>query len=131
MGGSRVPLQPRRVCVLCLDPMDGPKKSLFELGCTHQYHRGCVYNLLKDGKYKFCPLCQTKIPAELQERLMTFVMKRLHKRTTVNPRNKPCDLYLVEYEDFPEEDHWIWEPFYEISMCMIRMFESCMSSEKV
>jgi len=58
---------------------------------------------------------------------MTFVMKRLHKRTTVNPRNKPCDLYLVEYEDFPEEDHWIWEPFYEISMCMIRMFfNSCL-----
>ena len=24
------------MCVLCLDPMDGPKKSHFELGCRHQ-----------------------------------------------------------------------------------------------
>jgi len=78
------------VCVLCLDPMDGPKESLFELGCRYQYHRVCVYNLLKDGKYRSCPLCQTKIPAELQERAMTFVMKRLHKRTTVDLRNKPA-----------------------------------------
>jgi hypothetical protein len=56
------------VCVLCLDPMDGPKKSLVELGCRHQYHQGCAYNLLKDGKYRYCPLCRTNIPAELQER---------------------------------------------------------------
>ena len=104
------------VCVLCLDPMDGTKKSLFELCCRYQYHRVCVYNLLKDGKYRSCPLCQTKILAELQERAMTFVMKRLHKRTTIDPRNKPCDLYFLEYEGFPEEEHLIWEPSYEIPM---------------
>ena len=91
------------VTVLWFDPMDGPNKSLFELGCRHRYHRVCVYNVLKDGKYRSCPLCQTKILAELQERAMTFDMKGLHKRTTVDPRNKPCDLYLVEYESFPEE----------------------------
>jgi hypothetical protein len=55
-----------------LDPMDGPNKSLSELGCRHQYHRMCLYNLLKDGKYRSCPLCQTRIPAEVQERAMTF-----------------------------------------------------------
>ena len=63
------------VCVLCLDPMDGQKKSLFELGFRHQYYGVCVYNLLKDGEYRSCPLCQTKIPAELQERAMTFVQQ--------------------------------------------------------
>jgi hypothetical protein len=34
---------------------------------------------------------------------MTFVMTRLPKRTTVDPRNKSCDLYLIEYEGLPEE----------------------------
>ena len=95
------------VCVLCLDPMDGTKKSLFELCCRHQYHRVCVCNLLKDGKYRSCPLCQTKIPAELQEVAMNFVMKRLLKRATVDPRKQPCNLYLVEDEGFPPEEHWI------------------------
>jgi hypothetical protein len=93
------------VCVLCLDPMDGPKKSLLELRCRHQYHRVCVYNLLKDGKYRSCPLCQTKIPAELQQRAMTFARKRHHKRTTLYPRDKACDLYLFEYEGFLEEEY--------------------------
>jgi hypothetical protein len=102
--------------------IDGPKKSLFELGCIHQYHGVCVYNLLKDEKYRSYPLCQTKIPAELQERAITFVMKRRHKSTTVDPRNKPCDLNLVEYEGFPEEEHWIWEPSYKIPICLIRRF---------
>jgi hypothetical protein len=103
--------------------MDGPKKSLFEVGCRHQYFDGiCVYNLLKDGKYRSHLLCQTKILAELQERAMTFVMKRLHKRTTIDPRNKPCDLYFLEYEGFPEEEHLIWEPSYKIPTCLLRRF---------
>jgi hypothetical protein len=106
--------------------MDGPKKSLSELVSRHQYHRVCVYNLLKDGRNRSCPLCPTKIRAELQERAMTFVMKRLHKGTTVDPRSKPCDLYFVEYEGFTEEEHWIWEPCYKIPMCLIgRFVHSC------
>jgi len=57
-----------------------------------------------------------------RERAMTFVMKRLHKRTTVDPRNKPCDLYSVDYEGFPEEEHWIRKPSYKIPMCLIISF---------
>jgi len=64
------------VCVLCLDPIDSPTKSLFEVGYRHLYHRVCVYKLLKDGKYRSCPLCQTKIPAELQERAVTLQSKK-------------------------------------------------------
>jgi hypothetical protein len=84
--------------------MNGPKKLLSQLGFRLQYHRRCVFNLLKDGKCKSCPLFQTKIPAELQERTMIFIMERLHKRTNVCPRNKPYDLYFVEYEGFRKKN---------------------------
>ena len=40
----------------------------------------------------------------------------------MDPKNKPCDLYLVEYEGFPEEEHWIREPSFKIPMCLIRKF---------
>jgi len=53
------------------------------------------------------------IPAELQERAMLLVMKRLHKGTPGDPRNKPRDLYLVEYEGFLERN-WTSEPSYKI-----------------
>jgi len=104
-GRQKSPSAEADVCVLCHDPMDGPKKSLFELGFRHKYQHVCVYNVLKDGKYRSCPLCQTKIPAELQEKAITFIMNRLHKKTTVDPTNKPCHLYLVDYKAFPEGEN--------------------------
>ena len=45
--------------------------------------------------------------------------------------SKPCDLYLVEQEGFPEEKHWIREPSCKIPMCLIRRFvNSCYEGRK-
>ena len=66
------------LCVLCLDPIDGPKKSLFELGCRHQYHRVCFYNLLKDGRYRSCPLRQTRSLKSIKSHSFGSRIKKPH-----------------------------------------------------
>ena len=91
--GTRASAAEADVCAICRDAMTGPKKLLFN-SVVDTSTIGDVSSTC--SRRKSCRLCQTKIPAELQEKAMIFVIKRLHKRTTVDPRNKFCDLYLVE-----------------------------------
>ena len=78
--------------------------------------------LAQGRKAQILSFVSNKYPWKASRKGDDLPHERLHKRTTVGPRNKPCDLYLVRYEGFLEEEHWTWEPSYKIPKCLIRRF---------